>query len=130
MSPIINHESATQTASTAKPRESVYPTVVPVGVFEPNRGRTDPSTDGEPRMTDARLTASDEGKRVVNANGDKIGMLTEVRGETAYLDPDPGMTEKVKSMLDMTDADAGDFTISGTAIDTITDDEVRLRRGR
>jgi len=81
-------------------------------------------------MTDARLTASDEGKRVVNANGDKIGMLTEVRGETAYLDPDPGMTEKVKSMLDMTDADAGDFTISGTAIDTITDDEVRLRRGR
>jgi hypothetical protein len=81
-------------------------------------------------MTRTSITDADEGKRVVNAHGDEVGMISEVRGETAYLDPDPGIAEKVQSVLDMTDADEGDFTVPETAIDTITDDEVRLRHGR
>lgn len=74
------------------------------------------------------ITEDDEGKRVVNSTGDTVGMVSDVRSGTAYVDPDPGIGDKVRSKLGWEDADAEDYPLHSSSIDTITDDEVRLKR--
>ena len=39
------------------------------------------------------LTDEDERKTVVNAAGDKIGMVQESRGGNAHVNPGPGITD-------------------------------------
>jgi hypothetical protein len=71
---------------------------------------------------------SDEGKKVVNANGDDIGVVSEVRGNTAHVDPDPGITDQIRAKLGWDDADKDTYALPESSIDQITDDEVRLGR--
>lgn len=78
-------------------------------------------------MSSIQLTEEDEGKRVVSTDGDNVGMITEVRGGTAYVDPDPGMFDSIKSKLDWGDADEDSYPLSGDKVAEVTDDEVRLR---
>jgi len=52
-----------------------------------------------------RLSDKDEGKHVVNKAGKKIGMVSRVEGNHAYVDPDPGITDTIKSKLGWGDAD-------------------------
>lgn len=75
------------------------------------------------RMT---VTEEDEGKPVVTADGEELGMIEEVRGTTAYVNPEPGLVDRLKSKLGWGDADEGDYTIDETNIARITDDEVEL----
>lgn len=77
---------------------------------------------------DQNITEEDEGKRVVDHEGNEIGMITDVRGGTAYVDPDPGITESVMSKLGWEDAEEEDYPLDETRIDTVTDDEIRLER--
>jgi len=77
-------------------------------------------------MARTTLSDEDEGKAVVNKAGDKVGMVTEVRGNVAHVNPDPGITDKISSKLGWGDADQGDYELQPERIDTITDDEVRL----
>lgn len=72
------------------------------------------------------LTETDEGKTVVNAEGITVGMVSEVEGGLAYVDPDPGITDKVKSRLGWTNRDESDYTLEEGLIDEITDDEIRI----
>ncbi|MCL9818508.1 PRC-barrel domain containing protein [Natronocalculus amylovorans] len=76
----------------------------------------------------AQLTSSDEGKKVINQNGETIGMVSKVSGGTAHVDPDPGVTDKVKSMLGWDDAEEGDYALSNHQIDRVTDDEIHVRQ--
>lgn len=78
-------------------------------------------------MEEHTLTDDDAGKSVVDANGDKVGIISEVRGGTAYVDPDPGITDRVRSMLDWGEADQDTYPLREESIDTVTGDEVRLR---
>lgn len=78
-------------------------------------------------MARTNMTEDDEGKAVVDSTGEKIGMVTGVEGGTAYVDPDPGITDSIRSTLGWSDVDQDDFALQGDRIDTITDDEVRLR---
>ncbi len=78
-------------------------------------------------MQRTSVTDDDEGKRVVNTNGEKIGMVTEVRDGKAYVDPDPGITDTIRSKLGWGDADGDDYLLETSRIDTITDDEIRLK---
>ena len=39
------------------------------------------------------LTDADEGKRVIDANGNEVGIVSTVEGETALVDPDPSLTD-------------------------------------
>lgn len=73
------------------------------------------------------ITADDEGKRVVNATGDEIGMITEVDGDIASVDPDPGLAETISSKLGWSDADDEDFELHSDHVRTVTDKEVRLK---
>lgn len=80
-------------------------------------------------MDRTTMDESDEGKPVMNAKGDKVGMITKVEGGTAYVDPDPGITDAVRSKLGW--GGAGDdetYELRGSRVATITDDEVRLNK--
>lgn len=78
-------------------------------------------------MAEPNLTDSDEGKRVVSATGEDIGMVTEVEGGKARVDPDPGITDAIRSKLGWGDADQRDYTLPADRIGTVTDDEIRLK---
>lgn len=68
----------------------------------------------------------DVGKRVVNDSGEQIGMVVEVRHETAYVDPDPSMFDKMKSKLGWEDADEDAYPLQDGQVALMTDDEIHL----
>ncbi len=75
------------------------------------------------------LTEKDEGKKIVDSNGEQIGIVSGVRGGTAYVDPDPGLTDSLKSRLGWGDVNQDDYPLNADQIDTVTDDEIRLSGG-
>ena len=77
-------------------------------------------------MAHTELTEKDEGKKVINAEGDEIGVVSGFRGGQAYVDPDPGMTDKIMSTLGWTDVDEEDYALNEDQVAEVTDDEVRL----
>jgi hypothetical protein len=80
-------------------------------------------------MERKHVTDDDEGKAVVDAHGEKIGMVTEVRSGTAYVNADPGITDTIRSKLGWGDADQEDYALEENRIHTVTDDEIRLKDG-
>lgn len=78
-------------------------------------------------MERRHVTDDDDGKAVIDSSGRKIGMVTEVRSGTAYVNADPGLTDSIRSKLGWGDADEGDYALEESRIDTVTDDEVRLK---
>lgn len=72
------------------------------------------------------ITEDDEGKEVVDSNGETIGIVSSVRAGTAYVDPDPGLTDSIKSKLGWNEPDTDDYPLDDSRVDTVTDDEVRL----
>ena len=73
------------------------------------------------------LTEEDEGKNVVTMDGETIGVVSDVEGGRAHVDPDPGIAGKIKSTLGWDDADEDDYVLDENQIDAVTDDEIRLR---
>lgn len=76
----------------------------------------------------ASVTKEDEGKRVVNQDGDTIGMVSGVEGDRVYIDPDTGITDKIKAKLGWEEVDEDDYAVNERQIEAVTDDEVRLGR--
>lgn len=79
-------------------------------------------------MERTNFTDDEEGKTVVNADGDEIGRIVDVRGGTAYVDPDPGMMDTIRSKLGWGDADDDTYALEDSKVEEITDRNVRLRR--
>lgn len=77
---------------------------------------------------DVTLTEDDEGKNVVNAEGDPVGLVTSVEHGKAHVDPDPGLTDTIRSKLGWGDADEDSYELDASSIETVTDDEIRLSR--
>ncbi|WP_226006357.1 hypothetical protein [Natrinema salinisoli] len=73
-----------------------------------------------------RITDDDIGTRVVNANGDEIGMVADVEHGTAHVEPDPGITDSVKATLGWSDSGEDTYPLQDEAVDHVTDDEIRL----
>lgn len=74
----------------------------------------------------ATLEHEDVGKTVVDVEGERLGVVTEVEENTAYVDPEPGLGEAVLSAFGWTDANEDDYTLHGDAVDTVTEDELRV----
>lgn len=74
------------------------------------------------------ITESDEGKRVVDADGGTVGVLVDVDDGIGYVDPDPGITDRIRSRLGWGAVDEDDYPLDPTDIAEITDDEIRLDR--
>ena len=89
---------------------------------------TDEIEAGEMEEARSTLIDSDQGKAVVDATGSEVGMIVEVdeSAGTAYVDPNPGIAERIMSKMGWGDADAEDYPLTEEQIQHITDDEVRL----
>lgn len=73
------------------------------------------------------FTEDDEGKTVVNDEGEEVGMVATVEHGTAYVDPDPGLTDTIKSTLGWGDSDDEDtYPLQEESVASVTDDEVHL----
>lgn len=78
-------------------------------------------------MTDrVTVESEDEGKAVVDANGNEVGVVTGVRAGKAYVDPEPGLTDSVASRLGWGSVDEEDEPLPEEAVAAITDEEIRL----
>ncbi|QCJ47120.1 MULTISPECIES: hypothetical protein [Haloprofundus] len=75
----------------------------------------------------ATLTSEDEGKVLVDAAGEKLGLVTSVDGNVAYVDPDPGVTDAIMAVFGREDADADDLAVGGEYVETVSEGEIRLR---
>jgi len=79
-------------------------------------------------VAQTHISEVDEGKRVVDENGDEVGIVSGFRGGRAYVDPDPGIGDKIRSKLGWENIDEDDYSLEQSDIATVTDDEVRLKR--
>lgn len=78
------------------------------------------------RRTMTELTEQDEGKEVVRGD-ESVGRVVEVDHGTAYVDPDPGITETIKSKLGWGDrGDEDTYPLQEASIESVTDDQIRL----
>jgi hypothetical protein len=73
-----------------------------------------------------RITADLKGKPVVESDGTRIGIVSGVRDGTAYVEPNPGITDSVRSKLGWERVDTDDYPLAESEIQNITDDEIRL----
>lgn len=73
------------------------------------------------------ITDNAVGKTVVNARGAEVGIVTAVNHGTAYVDPDPDLTDELKAALGWEDADEETYPLQEVAIGTVTEDDIRLR---
>jgi hypothetical protein len=74
-----------------------------------------------------RIRDDDIGKRVVNADGEKIGVISGIREGTAYVDADPGLGDTLRSKLGWGKIDEDDYPLKRSRIERINDEEVRLK---
>lgn len=74
------------------------------------------------------VTDDEEGKRVVNADGDDIGIVATVRDGRAYVDAEPVVTDAVMAKLGWRDVEDDTYPLDPDDVAEITDDEIRLRR--
>ena len=75
----------------------------------------------------AVLTEDDEGKFLMDAEGEQIGIVTEVDDGVAHVEPDPNIGEALIQSLGFGDADEDDIEVHGDAVETVTESELRLR---
>lgn len=99
---------------------------------EPAQGEIDEPAQGD-RSADAGERSSgdrtlpkprDQGKDVVDASGERIGMVADVRGNTLYVDPHPSLTGRIRAALDWGDVDEAAFPIQSEKIRRIYNDVV------
>ena len=74
----------------------------------------------------AQLDENDEGKTVVDESGETVGLVAEVRTGTAYVEPDPGLTDQLGSILGFNEADEDTFALDDNRIEGIGDREIRI----
>lgn len=72
-------------------------------------------------------SVDDEGKTVVDASGEDVGVVVEVERETVYVDPDPATVDRFKSVLGWSDVDEEQARpIRAERIARITDERIEL----
>lgn len=74
------------------------------------------------------ISENDEGKTVLNQNGEEIGMVSSVQGDRMFVNPEPGITDKIKSKLGWEDVGEDDYVVREGDIEAVTEDSVRLNR--
>jgi hypothetical protein len=72
-----------------------------------------------------RPTGDDEGKDVLDADGERVGLVTAVEEGAVHVETDPGITDEIKAALGWADAEDA-RTVHEGEIERITDDAVHL----
>jgi len=78
---------------------------------------------------DVRVTPreEDEGKTVVNPNGEEVGMVVDVDSGQMYVDPHPSITDRIRTVLGWSEHDDDSYLLGTDHIDHIDDDQIVLR---
>jgi len=74
------------------------------------------------------LSTADEGKFLMDAEGEEIGVVTGVDAEeqVAYVEPDPSIGEAVLQGFGFGEVDEDDIEVPAKSVATITDTEIRV----
>ena len=72
------------------------------------------------------VTEREEGKQVVH-EGEVVGRVIDVEHGTAYVDPDPGLTETFLSMLGWAESEGDSYALQSEAVAEVTETEIRLK---
>lgn len=72
------------------------------------------------------FTPDDVGKTVESADGKVLGVVAAVDQTTAYVEPDPGVTDSIKAALDWHGDSESVVPLAGDAVREISDDAVTL----
>ena len=74
------------------------------------------------------LSNADEGKVLMDVTGEEIGVVTEVDPDeqVAYVDPEPGIANAVIQGLGYGGAGEDDIEVPASAVETVTDTELRV----
>lgn len=71
--------------------------------------------------------SSDTGKSIVNDEGDELGTVDRVEGDTVYAKPSSGLSQRVRQRLGWDDEDEETFPLSHDQVDRIEGNEIRLK---
>jgi sporulation protein YlmC with PRC-barrel domain len=76
------------------------------------------------------LSTQDEGKILMDIEGEEIGVVTEVDTDeqVAYVEPEPGIAESVIQGLGFGSKDEDDIEVPAGSIETVTDTELRVKK--
>lgn len=76
------------------------------------------------------LSTEDEGKFLMDVEGEQIGIVTEVDTDeqVAYVEPEPGLAESVIQGFGFGDADEDDIEVPADSVETVTDSELRVTK--
>ena len=76
------------------------------------------------------LSTADEGKYLMDEEGEQIGIVTEVDpdAQVAYVEPDPDIGEAAIQGFGFGDADSDDIEVPASSVETVTDSELRVAR--
>lgn len=79
-------------------------------------------------MSTVRFASSAEGKRVVDVDGEVIGVVSGVRNGTASVDPDPDISDEAMAKLGWDELEEGDYPLDRSNVDGGIDDDIHLKR--
>lgn len=77
-------------------------------------------------MAQRHLTEQDEGKQVVDQNGNEVGVVSGVRGGEVYVNPDPGVVDTMFGKLGWENVDDEDYTLDQSSIEYVDPEQIRL----
>jgi hypothetical protein len=74
------------------------------------------------------LSTEDEGKFLMDVEGEQIGIVTEVdaKAPVAYVEPDPGAGEAIIQGFGFGDKGDDDIEVPADSVATVTDTELRV----
>lgn len=78
-------------------------------------------------MERTSVTDDDKGKRVVNSQGDEVGVVSGVDGEDVHVTPDAELPDATRSKLGWSETDQSEQVLPGEQIEVVTDEEVRMK---
>ncbi|MHC3438256.1 hypothetical protein ACYJ1Y_09165 [Natrialbaceae archaeon A-gly3] len=73
------------------------------------------------------LSTDDQGKDVVSESGEQVGIVADVEGEMLFIDPEPGLTDRLRARFDWGEPDKDAYPVNVSQVREITDDEVVLK---
>lgn len=71
----------------------------------------------------------DEGKRVVTADGDEIGMVSRIEEDRLHITPADNLSRGVRRRLGWSE-DEDEYVLRKSTVDTIQGDEIHLQKDR
>lgn len=77
---------------------------------------------------DRNFEHGDEGKRVVTADGDEVGMVSRVEDDRLHIRPADNLSRGIRRRLGWSeDQNEDEYTLQKSKVETIQGDEVHLK---